>query len=149
MESKRSNDVFYLLSMLEKCSRITGCPLKEMIDYFSDETLGDILDSAQVLHCDDSDYVADEIIKEVKIPKGDREIKGYNVPSHWTQGRSFWRILKSVVDVDNASNKEIINEVRKLMKSIVVEYMSDYEAFFYWQASEYLIECYKENRIIE
>lgn len=148
-ESNRSNDIFYVLSMLEKCSRITGCPLNEMIDYFTDESLEDILDSAQVLHCDDSDYVADEIIKEVGIPKGNRKIEGYNVPSHWTQGRQFWRIIKSVVDVDKVSNKELIPEIRNFMKSIVVEYMSDYEAFFYWQPSEYLIECYKANKILE
>lgn len=143
-----SNDVFFALSILEGASRYTGCPLKELIDYVKDSDLEYLIKNAQVFHCDESSYTIKLLVDTCNIPNGNRVIEGYNIPSYWTQGRSFWRIIGKFVSYEEDSMETIISEIRKFMKSVVAEYMSDYRTWFYWAPSNYLVDCYKENKIL-
>lgn len=73
-EPQKENDLFYTCSLLEFIARKTKNSKRQTVEKIGIDKIKKIYDVAEVLHTENIEKVADEIIKEQKITNGDYDI---------------------------------------------------------------------------
>ena len=147
-EPKKDNDLFYTCSLMDYIARKTKNKRVDVVNQLGKERIQKIYDLADVYHCDNISRVADDFIKEAKIEQGDFDNVGeclYSIPTYWDIGKVYKRLIKQVAE------DEIINVVDALFqvyRSFLSNKIDDYNSSVYYENPSYLIECYKQNKML-
>lgn len=141
--SEKDNDLFYLCSLLEYIGRKTNNRKNYIIDKIGKEDLIKLFNLSSVLHTENIDKVSDDIIKKHNIQMGNYIIKKNNMPSYFDIGKVYTNII-----IHLSSKEEYIDNLINLMKSWLIEEIDNYNSSLYYENTSYLIECYKEGKIL-
>ena len=143
-EDKKTNDLFYLCSLIVYISRKTLNKPKIVVKKLGRENLEKIYELADVYHCDNIDDVSDSFIEKCKIEKGDFDnIKNclYTVPTHWDMGKVYKRIV-----ILFAQQKEIdyISALIEIFSLPLIDKVENYNSDLYYQSRETILEFLTE-----
>lgn len=146
-EPQKENDLFYTCSLLEFIARKTKNSKRQTVEKIGIDKIKKIYDVAEVLHTENIEKVADEIIKEQKITNGDYDIITNckeRIPSYFELGRLYTNLI---LNVNNESEK-YIDTLVQVLTSWIIEKIDNYESSMYYESPEYIYACYKEGKII-
>lgn len=142
---KKLNDLFYLCSLMEFIGRITKNKSTSIVNLLGEKELRHILSSAEVLHCERIEEVADRYINafSIKVGKYDNVAKAKGIyPSYWDLGKIYMRLIRDVFKDD------LINTLIEVYNSWIVDSIEDYNVAFYYMSPQYISTCYKEGEIL-
>jgi hypothetical protein len=146
-ESKESNDLFYLCSLIDYIARKTHNHRSVVVDALGHQRLQHIFDLADVYHCDNIDRVSDDFIQECQISNGDfdnvRDCT-YAIPSHWDIGKVYKRLILMVAEHDGT---DLISALETVYHSWICAYLDDYNGSFYYENPQFIFECYDQGEI--
>jgi len=146
MDEKRKDDVYYVCTLIEFISRETCNRRKDVIGYFDKKDISRQLKLAEVNHCLSFEQVADEIIEEYHIQKGEydtvKECK-YSVPSYTAIGRVYQQLVLSLVENENVEQATI-----NVFSSFISDEISDFNSNVYYSNPDYLRCSYLEGKML-
>lgn len=135
-EPKKDNDLFYTCSLIDYIARKTKNERADVVNCLGRKNLQKIYE------------LADDFIEEAGISMGTfdnvAECK-YAIPSYWDIGKVYKRLIKQVAQEEN---QEIINTVIEVYNSFISPKIDDYNSSVYYENPSYLLECYKENKML-
>lgn len=147
-EAKKDNDLFYTCSLIDYIARKTKNERATVVNCLGRKSIKKIYELADVYHCDNIERVAEDIIKEANIPMGTfdnvAECK-YAIPSYWDIGKVYKRLIKQV---SQEENQEIIAALIEVYNSFLSPKIDDYNSSVYYENPSYLLECYRENKML-
>lgn len=143
--NKNDPALFYTCSLIEFIGRKCRQKRSDLINILGEKIIDRIYRSADVLHCEVIDAVADRYIELLSVPDGNFDNVSqckYAVPDYWTIGAVYERLIEDVsADI---TAKAIIT----IYTSWISDAISNYNTDFYYQSRDYIKECYLENRIL-
>ena len=142
---KKLNDLFYLCSLMEFIGRTTKNKSTSIVNLLGEKELRHILSSAEVLHCERIEEVADRYINDFSIKEGkyDNVAKAKDLyPSYWDLGKIYMRLIRDV------SKGDLVTTLIEVYNSWIVDSIEDYNAAFYYMSPQYISTCYKEEEIL-
>lgn len=147
MKYMNKNDpaLFYTCSLIEFISRKCRQKRSDLINILGEKIIDRIYRSADVLHCEVIDAVADRYIELLSVPYGNFDNVSqckYAVPDYWSIGAVYERLIEDVSE--DITAKAII----MIYTSWISDAISNYNTDFYYQSRYYIKECYLENRIL-
>ena len=147
MAEKNNSSLFFLCSLIEFIGRDRKLARKEVVRRLGADTLGQIYEYADVLHCEPIAKVAYEFITDCAIPTGDydnvKECR-YEVPDYWTIGEVYERLIEDVTEKD----ADLIGGTIEVYRSWIDEELSNYNSDLYYQPRDYIAACYTEGTIL-
>lgn len=158
---KNDNDLFYTCSLIEFIGREVKQKRSDLVNFLGKENIKHLYSIADVLHCEQIKYVAEDYINEWNIPNGNFDnIKAceYNIPSYWNIGKNYSRLIEDITEPEKnllynnaniAWTNKVIDSLFMVYNSLIDEAMSDYNSDFYYQQRAYIYLCYKYNNILE
>ncbi|MCL2754806.1 MAG: hypothetical protein FWD35_03680 [Oscillospiraceae bacterium] len=148
-ESKQSNDLFYVCSMIENIARITKNTRKDTVNALGLRNIEKLYNLADVYHCENVDKVADEFIEAANIPRGVFDNVAeceYKVPTHWEIGRVYSRLINAIsAERENAQHSNTLFEV---YNSWITESIDNYNSDMYYSSPDYIFQSYKHGCVI-
>lgn len=146
-EDKKSNDLFYVCSLIEYIARKTKNKNSDIVNYLGINNINKIYDLADVYHSENIDSVCDEFIKKGKIVTGNYDNVGrclYSVPSYWDIGKVFKRLIIMVSKNDKIP---IVDALIKVYNSYVCDKINDYNSSFYYDNPQNIFNAYLYGEI--
>ena len=147
-ESKESNDLFYMCSLIDYIARKTKNERKYVVNKIGKVYLEKIYDLADVYHCDNIDSVSDYFIKECQIENGNFDNVGdcqYTIPTYWEIGKVYKRLIKKVAENEKIS---VIDALMQVYNSFISPKIDDYNSSVYYENPSYIFESYREKKIL-
>jgi len=146
-ESKESNDLFYVCSLIDYIARKTKNLRKDVVNALGKENIKQLYDLADVYHSDNINKVSDHLINEVNLTEGSFDNVGdcsYRIPTHWDIGKVYKRLILGV-----AKTKEIdlIEALIEVYNSFITEKIDDYNSNFYYEYSANILISYLKGKI--
>lgn len=145
MISKEHNDLFYTCSLIEFIGRETKNKGTLIVNALGREELWHIMRSADVLHCERIEEVADRYIRDFGIKQGhyDNVAKATGTyPSYWDLGKIYMRLVRDV------SKGDLIETLIEVYDSWIVDVIENYNIAFYYMSPEYIKVCYQEGEVL-
>ena len=149
---KFNNNLFFTCSIIEYIGRLTKNKRAYIVNMLGAKGIDFIYEFADVLHSENIDAVADELIRDYKIVNGtfdnvkECEEEEYRVPSFWDVGKIYMRLIMPLCDNEFNSDKlEILIEV---YNSYIAECIDDYVIGFYFSSPECIYESYKSGEML-
>lgn len=149
MSDKRfNNDIFFLCSLIEYVARKTCNTKKYTVDKIGYKKIKKIFDLASVYHSENIDKITDEIVYECNIEIGNYDIfskiTNTNPPTYWDMGKVYSRLILMLSE----NEKDCINKLIEVLTSWIIPEFDNYDSSLYFESPNYILECYKENKII-
>lgn len=147
-EKKKDNDLFYTCSLLEYIGRKTKNTRAEIVNRLGKERIEKIYALADVYHCDNIERVSNDFIDETQITMGifdNVQDCKYAIPSYWDIGKVYKRLIMLVAQEEERNVIDILVEV---YNSFISPKIDDYNSSLYYENPSYLLECYKEKKIL-
>jgi len=147
-EDKKSNDLFYVCSVIDNIARKTKNTRKDTVNALGTPNIEKLYNLADVYHCENIDKVTDEFIEETALQSGvfdNINSCNYNVPSYWEIGRVYSRLIKSVSE---EQEKEPLNVLFEVYNSWITERIDDYNSDMYYSNPDYIFQSYKQGDVI-
>lgn len=144
---KNNNDLFYTCSLIEFIGRQQKMKRSDLVSFLGCKTVKRIYEYADILHCEPIEKTADDYITEMNIPQGDFDNVSacrYTVPSYWTIGEVYERLIEDVCGDDT---EHVVERLAEVYNSWIDKEISNYNTDFYYQSRDYIFECYKEGKI--
>lgn len=97
--NKNDPALFYTCSLIEFIGRKCRQKRSDLINILGENTIDRIYRSADVLHCEVIDAVADRYIELLSVPDGNFDNVSqckYAVPDYWTIGAVYERLIEDV-----------------------------------------------------
>lgn len=69
----------------------------------------------------------------------------YAIPSYWDIGKVYKRLIKQV---SQEENQEIVDALIEVYNSFLSPKIDDYNSSVYYENPSYLLECYRENKML-
>lgn len=144
-ESKESNDLFYLCSLIDCISRKTKNEKCDVYNALGDDIVKKIFDLADVYHCEDINNVASDFIEKCQIKNGTYDcITGitFEVPTVFDMGKVYKRFIYEFVKEENLSILQAVKLVftsRKICKKL-----EDYNSSLYYDNPKNIYLFYKD-----
>lgn len=146
-EDKKSNDLFYVCSLIDYISRLTTNKRSYVVNALGKNTLEKIYDLADIYHSDNIDRVAEDFIKASNIFNGCfdnvSEAK-YTVPSHWDIGKVYKRLI---IGVSESKNISVIEALLEVYNSFITEKIDDYNSSFYYEVPQVILNSYLNGKV--
>ena len=147
-EEINNNNLFYVCSLIEYISRYTKNEKKYIIEKIGKEKLKKIYTLADVYHSENIIKIRDELIVECDIKNGNYDIlskaNNNNPPTYWDIGKVYQRLIIGLSD----NNNEYIDKLIEVLSSWIIKKIDDYDSSLYYENPSYILECYKEGKII-
>lgn len=146
-EPQKENDLFYTCSLLEFISRKTKNSKKAIVEKIGIDKIKKIYDIADVLHSENIEKIADEIIQERGITQGDYDIITNcreRIPSYYELGRIYTTLILNV----DRNSKNHVDTLVQVLTSWIIEKIDNYESNMYYETPDYIYACYKEGKIL-
>lgn len=150
MSEKEENNLFYVCSLIEYIGRKTKNRRGDIVAAMDDDCLRHQLDYADVNHSLPFERVSDELIAECGIKDGAYDtISGcqYSIPSETSIGRVYSTLIEDSMDAEGSS-LSVVEAVRKVFGSFIVDEISDFANGVYCENPSYLRESYKAGRLL-
>lgn len=150
MSEKEENNLFYVCSLIEYIGRKTKNRRGDIVAAMDDDCLRHQLDYADVNHSLPFERVSDELIAECGIKDGAYDtISGcqYSIPSETSIGRVYSTLIEDSMGAEGSS-LSVIEAVRKVFGSFIVDEISDFANGVYCENPSYLRESYKAGRLL-
>lgn len=148
MESKNSNNLFFVCSLIEYIARKTNNTKEYIVKKMSKALIEKIYSLAEVYHSDNIDKVSDEIISECQIKNGNYDIftktENENLPSYWDMGRVYQRLIAMC----SKDESEYIDKLLEILTSWIIKEFDNYDSSLYYENPSYIYECYREGKIL-
>ena len=144
--TKYNASLMYTCSLIEFIGRRQKLTRAAVTDALGREVLSRIYRSADVLHCEVIDSVADTFIGLAGVPTGEFDNVGrcrYAVPDYWTVGQVYARLI------GDASQGDILQTLWEVYHSWIDAAISNYNSDFYYQSRNYIIACYRAGEVLE
>lgn len=145
MNSKRSDDLFYVCTLIEYIARETHNRRKDIISYFDKNALSRQLRLAEVNHCLSFEQVAGELIEEYNIFNGNFDTVAeckYTVPSITSIGRVYQMLILAVCEDD------VEQTIIDVFSSFISDEISDFNSNIYYSNPDYLRCSYLEGMML-
>ena len=142
-----TNDLFYTCGLIEYIGRKTKNKRADVVTALGKDTVSRIYRYADVFHSDLIEKVADEFIEEANIAEGTFDNVAsckYNVPDYWDIGEVFSRLIEDVY----TDGEDLIDLIIKIYTSWLADAISNFNSDLYYQPRDYILECYKEDKIV-
>ena len=142
--------MFYVCSLIEYIGRKTKNRRGDIVAAMDDGCLRHQLDYADVNHSLPFERVSDELIAECGIKDGAYDtISGcqYSIPSETSIGRVYSTLIEDSMDAEGSS-LSVVEAVRKVFGSFIVDEISDFANGVYCENPSYLRESYKAGRLL-
>lgn len=146
-EPKESNDLFYLCSLIEEICRQSKNTKADIIDTMGIDTIKHIYDFADVYHCEQINYTAEDFIEQCKIKVGTTDTVGnlrYRVPSVWEIGRVYSTLIEGVA---KAKSIPIIDALEEVYHSFLCPIIDDFDGSLYYEIPDNILLYYLEGRV--
>lgn len=145
---KRNNSaLFFTCSLIEQLGRALYAQRGRVAAQLGEAGIRTLYRNADVLHCEPIEKVADDVIREFSLSGGDFDNVAearYAVPDVWTMGKVYARLIEDVSDED-----DVVEVTLQVFTSWIGAPLSDYNSSLYYQARDYIAECYRQNAILE
>lgn len=147
MARKNNSALFFLCSLIEYIGRSQKLTRQETVERLGRDSIEQIYEYADVLHCEPIGKVAWEFIQDQAIPCGNFDNESecrYEVPDYWTMGEVYERLIEDVTEEE----RDIVSGVLQVYGSWIDEELSNYNSDFYYQPRDYIAACYKAGKIL-
>ena len=145
---KRNNDaLFFTCSLIEQLGRSLHMRRGKVAAELGEAGIQTLYRNADILHCEPIEKVADDVITEFSLQGGNFDNLAearYTVPDVWTMGKVYARLIEDVSDEDN-----IVETILQVFTSWIDSLLSDYNAAFYYQPRDYIVECYRQKMVLD
>ena len=146
-ENKLENNLFFVCSLIEYIARKTKNEKKYIIDKIDINYIKKIYDFADVYHTENIDKISDEIISKFNIKTGNYDIISncrYSLPTYWDIGEVYKRLIVMLCK----NSKDYITKLVEVLTSWIIKDLDNYNSSLYYENPGYILECYKEGKII-
>lgn len=147
-ENKKDNDLFYTCSLIDYMARKTKNTRADIVNQLGKKSIEKIYDLADVYHCDNIERVSNDFIDEAQIKIGtfdNVQDCRYAIPSYWDIGKVYKRLIKQVAQEEE---KNVIDALMEIYNSFISPKIDDYNSSLYYENPSYLLECYREKKIL-
>jgi len=147
-EDKKSNDLFYVCSVIDYIARKTRNTRKDTVNSLGTVNIHKLYRLADVYHCENIEKVTDEFISDAAIQTGDFDnitSCDYKVPTCWEIGRVYSRLIKQVA---NEQKKDNINTLFEVYNSWITESIDNYNSDMYYSNPDYIFQSYKNGDML-
>ena len=145
---KRNNDaLFFTCSLIEQIGRTLRCKRSQVVSGLQEGGIRAIYNSADILHCEPIEKVADDVITEFALQgcSFDNVLNAkYSVPDVWTMGKVYARLIE-----DTSGETNVEETLIKVFSSWIDDQLSDYTSSFYYQPRDYIAECYRHGHVLD
>ena len=148
-EDKKSNDLFFLCSLIDYISRKTKNHRAYVVEKLGREKVKKIYDLADVYHSYNIDAVSDEFILSSNIVEGSFDNVGdcnYSIPTHWDIGKVYKRLILRIA---KAKNVDVIDALFMAYNSFLSEKIDDYNSSVYYDNPDSLLLYFLEGSVIK
>ena len=131
------SDLFFTCSLIELIGRTTCQKRSATVELLGRKIVSHIYANAGILHCEPIAKTAEKFIELTKIPQGvfdNVSLCKYDVPSYWTIGKVYSRLIEDVEDGD------IIDALFKVYTSPISDDISNYNSDFFYQSRDFIKE---------
>ena len=131
------SDLFFTCSLIELIGRMTCQKRSATVELLGRKIVSHIYANAGILHCEPIAKTAEKFIELTKIPQGvfdNVSLCKYDVPSYWTIGKVYSRLIEDVEDGD------IIDALFKVYTSPISDDISNYNSDFFYQPRDFIKE---------
>ena len=149
-ESKRSNNIFFVCSLIEHIGRKTKNHRSVVVNSLGDKKLQHIMDLADIYHSENIDKVSDELINTYKIKTGNFDNIAatiYNIPTIWDIGKVYKRLIISVANKKGKEN--VIKILREVYNSWITRKIEDFNSSMYYENPDYIYHSYIAGDVLE
>ena len=147
MCKRNYSDLFFTCSLIEQLGRTLHARRGDVVAHLGEKGVRGSYDYADVLHCEPIAKVAEDAIAEFSLPSGDFDNVSagrYLIPSVWTMGKVYARLIEDVSGDDN-----VVDTLISVYRSWIDERLSDYNSAFYYQPRDYVAECYRQGLVLD
>jgi len=147
MESKLSNDVLYVCSLIEFTARFTKNKNADIVTLLGKDELARQLRLADINHCLSFEEVSDELITKFNIQQGSFDAVGtcrYKVPSYISIGGVYRYLIFNVIKNED----EIIDVMYQVFTSFISEKISNFNSSLYYENPSYIRESYLAGELL-
>lgn len=146
-EDKKSNDMFYLCSLIDYIARKTKNHRAAVVDALGSEWLAKIYDLADIYHSDNIDAVADGFIEQAGIREGSFDnvaAARYAVPTHWDIGKVYKRLILAIMRDEHC---DAVTAVQNAYHSFISEKIDDYNSSVFYDNPQNIFLAYKTGSL--
>lgn len=147
MESKLSNDVLYVCSLIEFTARFTKNKNADIVALLGKIELTRQLRLAGVNHCLSFEEVSDELITKFDIVSSSFDAVGacrYKVPSYTAIGGVYRNLIFDVMKNED----EIIDVMYQVFTSFISEKISNFNSSLYYENPSYIKASYLAGELL-
>ena len=147
-EKTFDNDLFFTCSIIEYIARLTKNERSFVVNAIGRDGINRIYQDAEVMHCENIDAVADELISDYNISIGifdnivECERANLKVPSFWDIGRVYMDLILRI-------KGEMIDTLMEVYNSYIAKCIDDYNIGFYYCTPECIYESYKAREMLD
>lgn len=140
------NDIYYICYMLEYVARRRHIQNFEVLNCIQKDQLYHLLSCADVLHCDNSDKIADTWIKEYKIPEGSFYFDAVDpdldvhIPSETRIGKVFAKIIEEVTV--NSTDDKLLETFYNVFNSPITKKINNYNTSAFYEPIYVQVRAY-------
>lgn len=146
-EDKKSNDLFFLCSLIEYIARKTKNHKKDVIAFLGEKQLQKIYDLADIYHSENIENVVEELIEKFQIKCGDFDNVSnceYSIPSYWDIGKVYKRLILGIA---GKKNIPIIPALFLAYNSFVSDKIDDFNSSFYYENPDNILLAFIDGKI--
>lgn len=148
-ESKLSNDLFFVCSLIENIGRTTKNHRSVVVNAIGIDKIQHIYNLADVYHSENIESLVDELITKYDIKLGlfdNVAVAQYSIPSFWDIGKVMSRLIISLSNY-RASN-EVIKILFEVYNSWICSKIEDLNSSFYFENPDYIFQSYLNGEVL-
>ena len=149
-ESKESNNIFYVCSLIEKIARQTKNHRSVVVNALGKVKLQQIYELADIFHSQNIDQLSDELISKANISTGYFDsiaIINISIPTIWDIGKVFKRLILDIASHRNSTDYTGI--LIEVYNSWISRKIEDFNSSMYYENSDFLLHSYLTGDVLE
>jgi hypothetical protein len=148
-ESKESNDLFFVCSLVEYIARRTKNHSSVVVNAIGKERLQHIYNLADIYHSENIDKVSDELISYGNIQTGHFDnvsTAKYALPTIWDIGKVYKRLIIDIAE--NRNDHSPIDILIEVYNSWISRKIEDFNSSMYYESPDYIYQSYLTGDVL-
>lgn len=149
-ESKESNDLFFVCSLVEYIARQTKNHRSVIVNAIGIERLQHIYNLADIYHSENIEKVSDELISYGRIQTGHFDnvsTTKYSLPTIWDIGKVYKRLIIDIAEYRNSQC--YIDILIEVYNSWISRKIEDFNSSMYYENPAYIFQSYLAGDVLE
>lgn len=149
-ESKESNDLFFVCSLVEYIARQTKNHRSVVVNAIGKERLQHIYNLADIYHSENIDKISDELISYGDIQTGHFDnvsTAKYTLPTIWDIGKVYKRLIIDIAE--NRNDLRYIDILIEVYNSWIARKIEDFNSSMYYENPAYIFQSYLAGDVLE